>query len=315
MLVPLLSPGSAGAVTGGTPDGAAHPYAVGIVVPGQTRIGCSGVLVRPSGGGPVVVLTAAHCLRAYGATGSARVSFASVANPGGPLIPARYLVDPDYFPDRSPLHDLAVLTFASRVPAGAATLAPVGLLDRTPSPQYITVGYGDPYRGQRRSARENRVGVGPTWLYLKQGTGNSCSADSGGPDLIPGTSTVVALTDLGSCSDSQDLRLDTRAVHDLIDRVAGLGVGATLVRPRISLGQSVVLRVTTVASAAGQRVLRQGYYSGGWHTWAIQTVRRDGTANFTIRPTVRATDRYRVVVVPTPRNAGGISASRDLVVS
>lgn len=313
MLIGIAPP--AQAVTGGSPDGMAHPYVAGIMLPGQSRIGCSGVLVRPPSGGPSVVLTAAHCLSSYGANGAVRVSFAADATTSGGFVSAWYHIDPDYQPGTSHLHDIAVLRFADRVLTSPANLPSVGLLDRSPSQRFLTVGYGDPHRGQRRSATENLVQVSGAWLFLRQGSGNSCSGDSGGPDLLPGSATVVALTDQGSCSNSQDFRLDTQAVRDFVDRAAGLKLIGVLSRSRISLGDSVVLRATTATSAAGRQALRQGYYSGAWHTWASRTVGRDGTVSFPIRPTVRATDHYRVLLPSTRTAAGGVSLTKDLVVS
>ena len=273
-----MSPASA--VTGGSSDGNAHPYAVGIIQPGHSSIGCSGVLDH-AGASPPEVLTAAHCLYTGSISGRATVVFTGSAPSARRTIAADVQIDPRYS-QSTHMHDLAVLRLASAAPVAAASLAAVGTLDRSPSRSYVTVGYGEPYRGQRRSATESLVRVSQGWLSLTHGTGNSCNGDSGGPDLLPGSSTVVAMTDQGSCTDSQDLRLDTTWARAFIAQAAGASVPASLSRNRIPLGQSVSLRTTLPARAAGRTLLRQGFYSGAWHTWASQVVRRDGTASFVI---------------------------------
>ncbi|MBC7678841.1 MAG: fibronectin type III domain-containing protein, partial [Pseudorhodobacter sp.] len=73
-------------------------------------------------------------------------------------------------------------------------------------------------------------------------------------------------------------------------------VTATLTAGAVPLGQSVVLAGRTSRAAVGARVLRQGYYSGAWHTWAVAVVQSTGGFRFVVRPTVAATNRYRVVL-------------------
>ncbi|HVM69333.1 MAG TPA: trypsin-like serine protease, partial [Gaiellaceae bacterium] len=59
---------AAGAVTGSTPDGDAHPYVGALVVDAAVR--CSGVLVSPT-----VFATAAHCVAGLPATARVEVTF------------------------------------------------------------------------------------------------------------------------------------------------------------------------------------------------------------------------------------------------
>lgn len=304
------------AITGGAADDSAHPYVVGIVPPGASTLHCSGVLVRPDRVGPPVVLTDAHCLYRFGRTGTARVSFAAVFTSSTPLFSAHYRIDPAYQPG-SFTHDLAVLVLSGRAPVAPASLAAVGRLSAALPRQVVTVGTGSPYRGQRRMATEIVTRLTGSWLYLRAGSGNSCGGDSGGPDLLPGTASVVALTDQGSCSDSQDTRVDTTEAHDLVDLAASPlpGLTAQLSRGSTRAGSSVVLRGAANRAFAGRRVYRQGYYSGAWHNWASALLSASGTYTFSITPTVRTTDIYRTYLPATPRSPGGVSRSVRLVVS
>jgi hypothetical protein len=169
----------------------------------------------------------------------------------------------------------------------------------------MTVGTGQPYPGQRREATEQVTGYDDSWLYLKAGTGNSCTGDSGGPDLLPDTSTVVALTNQGSCSYDEDTRVDTAAAHGFVDAASSWPhrrphLSEHLATTTTHVDGYVVLTGRTSALFSGERVLRQGYYSGGWHTWAVATVSAGGTYRFTIHPTVATVDYYRVLL---PRSA------------
>lgn len=309
----LLVGSPALAVSGGTPDGGAHPYVVGIVAAGHSAMSCTGVLVQRDSTRSVVV-TAAHCLYGQGArSGRATVVFTSGAGSANWSIPANYDLDPAYAPRLNLLHDVAVLTLSTSPPVAGARLAPIGTLDRSRAASFVTVGYGDPHRGQRWSASEDRVRTTQDWLYLRQGTGNSCSGDSGGPDLMPGGGPVVALTDQGSCTDSQDVRLDTAPAQDFINRIAG--VQASLSRSSVPAGRSTVLSAVLQSRAAGRVILRQGFYSGTWHTWATGVVHSDGTAAFTITPTHRTTDHYRLLLTATHDAPAQMSPTRDLVVT
>lgn len=318
MAVAVLTVGSpAEAITGGAVDGSAHPYVVGIVPPGASTLHCSGVLVRPDRVGPPVILTDAHCLYRFGRTGTARVSFAAVFTSSTPLFTAHYRIDPAYQPGSSLTHDLAVLVLSARAPVAPASLAAVGRLSAALPRQVVTVGTGSPYRGQRRMATEIVTGLTSSWLYLREGSGNSCGGDSGGPDLLPGTASVVALTDQGSCSDSQDTRVDTTEAHDLVDLAASPlpALTAQLSSGSTRAGSSVVLRGTADRAFAGRRVYRQGYYGGAWHIWASTLLSSSGGYTFVITPTVRTTDVYRTYLPATSRSPGGVSRSVRLVVS
>jgi len=79
---------------------------------------------------------------------------------------------------------------------------------------------------------------------------------------------------------------------------APLQITAALTSSNVRSGTPTYLRGTTSRSLAGTTVYRQGYYSGGWHTWATTKVSGSGTYSFTIMATVPV-NFYRTVVHAT----------------
>jgi hypothetical protein len=220
-------------ITGGTSDRTAHPYVSMVIRPGASRPSCTGVWVLADNGA-AVVLTDGHCLyRGRDTGGRVRVTFAPDFSSTAPTVGGRFSVDPRYDP-RSHLHDVAVITLSRSSGVRPARLAPLNAVSKIRVNSYVdTVGTGTPHSGHRRSATERVTHVSARWVYLVPGTGNSCDGDSGGPDLVRGTSTVVALTNQGTCSRDQDTRLETTSgSRSFIDRAAGL----TGRRPRIRYG-------------------------------------------------------------------------------
>lgn len=222
-----VTPSAAGAqslITGGVPDGTAHPYVAMVLRPGSSTPSCTGVLVRADNG-VAVVLTDAHCLYRPGRySGSGvRVTFASAFSSKASMIAGRFSVDPLYNA-RTHQHDVAVITLSTAVGISPAQLVQLNALARVRIPSYLdTVGTGTPHAGHRRTATERLTRESAEWIYLSPGSGNSCDGDSGGPDLIRGTSEVVALTNQGTCSYDQDTRLETTTgSRSFVDRAAGL---------------------------------------------------------------------------------------------
>lgn len=102
-------------------------------------------------------------------------------------------------------NDVAVILLDADPHVGPARLGPPGSAQRA---RVTVVGFGSPHTGSRWRASEV-VSSWSSWrLYLRPGSGNSCAGDSGGPDLVPGTSEIVALTDEGTCSWDEDTRVD-----------------------------------------------------------------------------------------------------------
>jgi hypothetical protein len=230
-LAVLLSTfGLASAITNGTPDGDAHPY-VGLIVfdvldedgnqvPSHR---CSASLLTDT-----VVLTAGHCTDG---TVAARIWFDEVVQ-GNPEYPFSGATSYDGTPHTYPgfcigcgnglpgfaAGDVGIVVLSEPVPAAVvgeyATLPSEGLVDTLANKTEIDfVGYG---------VQEQIHGGGPpVWTGLRNrlfapselvsgnfkhsdqfmklalnpggGSGGTCFGDSGGPDLLAGTSTVLAV--------------------------------------------------------------------------------------------------------------------------
>jgi hypothetical protein len=215
----------AGAIINGEPDAGRHPY-VGLAVfdvDGEPSHRCSASLLSPT-----VVLTAGHCTVGTDAArvwfdeiveGNPEYPFAgttsyegttythpSFCNPCGPGLP------------RFALYDVGVIVLSEPVPTSVVSeyvqLPSPGVVDTLPNKTPIDlVGYG--------VSVQSRGGGPPEWggprvrLYAPsqliaanfahsewvikvtqnpgQGKGGLCFGDSGGPDLIGGTDTVIAV--------------------------------------------------------------------------------------------------------------------------
>ena len=199
MLASLAAP--AGAVTGGDADDN-HPFVAGVIWPGAGHPTCSGAWTD-IGGHRRAVLTAAHCVPS-GKGSRLRVFFGARWHSGAHTLSGRSFRHPSY-DARAHRNDVAVILLDTDPGLRAATLGATGSAQRR---RVTVVGYGSPHAGQRWAASEV-VSSWSSWrLYLQPGSGNTCSGDSGGPDLVPGTFQIVALTDEGTCSWDEDTRLD-----------------------------------------------------------------------------------------------------------
>lgn len=243
MALAALSASPAAAVTNGEPDGNGHPSVGALVVnlpqAGQVPV-CSGTLIAPA-----VFLTAAHCTAWLPSLGIGQVSvtFDSTLDPARwTLTQGTYVTDPAFGHDRADLHDLAVVLLSQPVAGIApASLPPAGLLDRTFArrrPDVTSVGYGfyaretgggPPqwlYDGLRRVSTSPVAALTPTWLRLltsaqATGQGGVCFGDSGGPQFLGGSSTVVAVTsggDAACAGSSASYRLDSASARAFLGR-------------------------------------------------------------------------------------------------
>jgi lysozyme len=78
--------------------------------------------------------------------------------------------------------------------------------------------------------------------------------------------------------------------------------------------KSVTLRGSVAPAVSGQTVYRQGYYSGAWHTWASTKVTGSGSYSFTIKPTKKAVNKYRVYLPATSKRKASASKTVTLTV-
>jgi len=203
-------------VTNGTPDGNRHPY-VGTVIqpipsmPGFVSV-CSGSALSST-----KFLTAAHCAD----PGIVYVSYdMGLPFPSG-FTPGIFTPDPDWCIGCSPglqgfdSHDVAVVTLLTPNNPGAfATLPAAGLVDTLPMKTSVDiVGYGvqgfvrgggqpqqifpfSRYFAPSQLVQSNNK-ASDEFIKLtanpSQGTGGVCFGDSGGPDILSGTKTVLGV--------------------------------------------------------------------------------------------------------------------------
>jgi V8-like Glu-specific endopeptidase len=217
-LAALVFCGGALGVVGGKSD-SGHPYVVAAFGPHEL---CSGALVSST-----VVVTAAHCYAGVDEGGSVQVTFGSVTHPDplGEFIPTATTYSGVIH--RAAGHDLAVIVLRDGIELGqyAQLPASAGLADSLPANQRVdVVGFGIseiknglPLAfGTKRTTTANLASAGGLMgEFLKVITG-PCQGDSGAPNLLAGTDTMLAITTYSNgnpnCNgDSYSERLDTTA--------------------------------------------------------------------------------------------------------
>jgi hypothetical protein len=232
LLAALGLSGSAFAVIGGSPD-SGHPYAGAVFSDHEL---CSGAFISPT-----AFVTAAHCF-ADGST--VQITFGAVSHPGSvfttdaPSYSGTVHDDPDFclgcgngLPGAD-TGDIAVVDLDTPVTLSAyAALPAIGLDDTLSSTQTVdVVGYGATAIkkgavlafGTKQVATTGIVGNSAGNEFLKlQASPGSCTADSGGPNLISGTDTIAAITSFSNggldCNGvSYSERLDTPAAQAFI---------------------------------------------------------------------------------------------------
>ena len=214
-------------VTNGQPDGNNHPY-VGLMfqpIPNtDLALFCSGSALSAT-----IFLTAAHC------GDPARPVFVTF-NSGPPFVaadftPGTFQPHPDWCIECEPglpgfdTHDVAVVTLGAPATAGPFALLPsVGQVDTLPMKTPIDlVGYGvqgfirggGPPTGVFTASRyfapselvQSNDAISAEFIKLtanpSKGKGGTCSGDSGGPDLLGGTPTILAVNTFvtnGNCA-------------------------------------------------------------------------------------------------------------------
>lgn len=214
-----------GAVIGGDAD-TAHPY-VGLVASGGYV--CSGSLVSPT-----VFVTAGHCIL----DPAVRVYFGGAVSPAAPSTTGTATVQPGFCLGCGIglENDLAVVVLDAPVDMPFYAQLPVaGAADALPKKADVTlVGYGASFFVKKspvstferltvdvdlKKAKEN---LSATWLKLSaKKDGAACFGDSGGPNLLTGTDTILAINSFGTndrCKKaSYSYRLDTASARDFLD--------------------------------------------------------------------------------------------------
>ncbi len=241
---------SAGAITGGEPDGNRHPEVgalVGYFPPaGRSIAYCSGTLIAPR-----VFLTAGHCGFLATPDGEVGVTFDESYDEDSTVYTGTFHAHPDYKPGTytsSPnVPDIAVVVLPSPIPnITPAQLPTARLLDAMQADKtlrdtlFTAVGYGDtqfvngpgghttthPQARNYSVSTFNSLSAAHLHLsqHLKKDEGGTCNGDSGGPNYIGAgadeTSVIAGITVTGDIyckSTNVDYRLDTPTARDFLD--------------------------------------------------------------------------------------------------
>lgn len=211
----LVAASGAAAVTGSTPDGAAHPYVGALVVDGS--VVCSGVLVAPT-----VFATAAHCTAGLPGSASVQVTFDTVIDKAAwTLQSGSAHTDPGY---KGTANDLAVVVLDAAAPVAPATLPAAGSVDGLTG-SVTSVGYGYhvasdgsfAYDGVRRVADSPVLDVRKATLRISTKAAGPCFGDSGGPQLRGDVVVSVTSTGAKDCTGkAEGTRLDTAAARSFL---------------------------------------------------------------------------------------------------
>jgi Trypsin len=243
LLVAMLVPASAAAITNGAPDGNGHPEVGALLAPAAYSDGtwetCSGTLIAPA-----VFLTAAHC--DLGVDRVAVTFDASYNAATGTTYWGTWHADPGYNQRQSDPQDIAVVVLDKPVTGiQPARLPEAGSLDALPrGTGFTSVGYGAQsvtishgpvfhYADIRYAATGTLNAVTPSWLRISmnpaRGDGGTCYGDSGGPNFLgagPSETDIVAGTTITGDSlcraTNVDYRMDTPSARAFLGQYVTL---------------------------------------------------------------------------------------------
>jgi secreted trypsin-like serine protease len=231
--VALTATATAQGVIGGNLDAGQHPASGALLVPSPNGLvpECSGVLIAPR-----VFLTAGHCTNHALAAGGAYVVFGDTLDPGSwTPIHGTAVTDPAFGHDSSDPQDLGVIVLDRNAPVAPASLPAPGAADSLArdgvAPLSVGYGYsgllgkGFVYDGLRHVAAIPVVSQTATLLRVGSQTGAQlCFGDSGGPQFLPGSSTVVSVTSGGNpvCKgNATTTRLDSASARGFLGAFVG----------------------------------------------------------------------------------------------
>jgi hypothetical protein len=242
-LVLMLVPTGAGAITFGSPDGAAHPEVGALLAPQAYSDGtwetCTGTLISAT-----VFLTAAHCDQGVSRI---EVTFdSSYHRATGTTHWGSWHADPNFTKAQSDPHDVAVVVFDEPVLGIApARLPEAGSLSNLKAgTRFTSVGYGAQsvtiahgptfhYADIRYVASGGLNAVTPSWLRISmnpaRGDGGTCYGDSGGPNF------------LGAGASETNIVAGTTITGDFVCRATNVDFRMDTPSARAFLGQFVTL--------------------------------------------------------------------------
>jgi hypothetical protein len=221
-----LTASPAAAITGGQPDGNAHPYVAFIGDPNPPRPFCSGVVIDST-----TVVTAAHC---FATPGQLVLVFPDGPRASAP-IPGTFIPDPEFCGACTnglvgfATHDIAIVKLWGPLQLSRYARLPEPGASQLGNQSPLTmVGYGvqefvkeesgkpQPVTDFMRTSAEGALGnagskLADEFLKVKLNRGGLCLGDSGGPALTGDTVLAISsfLTNDGCNGVGYAYRLDT----------------------------------------------------------------------------------------------------------